>query len=181
MGIGYRSFDLHILDVKWYESVREGQRPSIKEAQNGFVVVDARRLWTNHEDTFVFPEQCDQVFYYPMHGDGNWMYVIDVAPRAARVVEPTNNLEPMNEVDRILDAADEHSDEGGSAMGDDSNAKISMSSESSSSDLGFLESSDVGEADLYVLDDETSSQSTIGFTLEVVVDIEPQNVHIDIL
>ena len=109
------------------------------------------------------------------------MYVIEFAPRAIGVVEHANSLEPMNEVDRILDAADEHSDESGSSTEDDSNAKISTSSESSSSDLGFLESSDVGEADLDVLDDETSSQSTIGLTLEVVLDIEPEDVHTDIL
>ena len=36
LAIGYRSFELYILDVKWYQSVMTGgQRPSIKVAQNG--------------------------------------------------------------------------------------------------------------------------------------------------
>ena len=61
IGIGFRSFEIHILDVKWYAAVTEGPRPSIKVAQNGFVVVDSTRLWTNQSDTFVFPDQCDQV------------------------------------------------------------------------------------------------------------------------
>ena len=71
MAIGYRSFELYILDVKWYQVVIGRPRPSIKVAQNGFVVVESRRLWLNPTDTFVFPGQCDQVFYHPMHGDEN--------------------------------------------------------------------------------------------------------------
>lgn len=61
LAVSYRSFEIHILDVKWYEVVKGGHRPSIKVAQNGFVVVDSKRLWTNRTDTFVFPDQCDQV------------------------------------------------------------------------------------------------------------------------
>ena len=65
LAIGYRSFELYILDVTCYQSVTGGQRPSIKVAQNGFVVVDSRRLWLDRRDTFVFFYQCDQVFYHP--------------------------------------------------------------------------------------------------------------------
>ena len=61
LGVSYRSFEIHILDVAWYEVVKGGHRPSIKVAHNGFVVVDTKQLWTNRSDTFVFPDQCDQV------------------------------------------------------------------------------------------------------------------------
>ena len=61
LGVSYCSFELHILDVAWYKVVKGGHRPSMKVAQNGFVVVDSKRLWTNRSDTFVFPDQCDQV------------------------------------------------------------------------------------------------------------------------
>ena len=61
--IGYRSFELNILDVKWYQFVKGGQRPPIKVAQNGFVVGDSTHIWSNRSDTFVFPDQCDQVTY----------------------------------------------------------------------------------------------------------------------
>ena len=82
LAIGYCSFELYILNVKLYQAVIRGPRPSIKLAQNGFVVVNSRRLWSNCTDTFVFLDQCDQVFYHPVHGDQNWLYVIDVAPCA---------------------------------------------------------------------------------------------------
>ncbi len=36
IGIGFRSFEIHILDVKWYAAVTQGQRPSIKVAQEWF-------------------------------------------------------------------------------------------------------------------------------------------------
>ena len=61
LGVSYRSFELHILDVAWCKVVKGGRRPSMNVAQNGFVVVDNKQLWTNHSDTFVFPNQCDQV------------------------------------------------------------------------------------------------------------------------
>ena len=77
-----------------------GQRPSIKVAQNGFVVVDSRRLWLDCKDTFVFSDQCDQVFYHPVHGDINWLYVIDVTPRTTRVFDHANALTSMDETDR---------------------------------------------------------------------------------
>ena len=59
--VPYRSFEVHILDVAWYKVAKGGHRPSMKVAQNGFVVVDSKRLWTNRSDTFVFPNQCNQV------------------------------------------------------------------------------------------------------------------------
>ena len=45
-----------------------------------------------------------QEFYCPMHGDSNWKYVIDVAPRVARVLQATQDLTSMDEVNRIVDA-----------------------------------------------------------------------------
>ena len=72
-------------------------RPSIKVAQNGFVVVDSRRLWLNPTNNFVFLDQCDQEFYHPVHGDENWLYVIDVAPHATPIFENANTLTTMDE------------------------------------------------------------------------------------
>ena len=44
LAIGYFYFELLILDVKWYQVVTRGPRPSIKVAQNGLVVVESRCL-----------------------------------------------------------------------------------------------------------------------------------------
>ena len=70
-------------------------------AQNGFVVVDSRHLWLNLTNTFVFLDQCDQVFYHPMHGDENWLYVIDVAPHATPIFENANMLTAMDETKEV--------------------------------------------------------------------------------
>ena len=88
--------------MKWYQAVTEGPRPSIKVAQNGFVVVDSRRLCSNRIDTFVFLDQCDQIFYHLVHGDQNWLYVVDVAPCATQVFDNANILTPINETNIIL-------------------------------------------------------------------------------
>ena len=55
-----------------------------------------------------------QIFYYPMHGHTNWLYVIDVAPRAVRVLQDTQELSSIDEVNRVLDTADQIFEEGGS-------------------------------------------------------------------
>ena len=48
-------------------------------------------------------DQCDQVFYHPVHGDQNWLYVVDVAPRAAtQVFDNANILTPMDETNLRL-------------------------------------------------------------------------------
>ncbi|MCO5605371.1 hypothetical protein L7F22_059554 [Adiantum nelumboides] len=50
-----------------------------------------------------------------MHGDTNWKYVIDVAPRATRVLQSTQELSTIDDVNRILnDNDDDTSEEGGS-------------------------------------------------------------------
>ena len=60
--------------------------------QSGFVVVESRCLWLNPIDTFVFPYQCDRVFYHLVHGDENWLYVIDVAPCSTPIFDNANTL-----------------------------------------------------------------------------------------
>ena len=42
--ISYHFFEIHIVDVTWYEVVKGGHQPFIKVAHNGFVVVDSRQL-----------------------------------------------------------------------------------------------------------------------------------------
>ncbi|MCO5580258.1 hypothetical protein L7F22_034124 [Adiantum nelumboides] len=160
-------------------SVTGGQRPSIKVAQNGFVVVDSTRLWTNQDDTFVFPNQCDQVFYYPMHGDTNWKYVIDVAPRATRVLQSTQELSTIDDVNRILnDNDDDTSEEGGSF----SDAKLEYSSTSTDGSASEPENSFLNAFELVTNTDEidTFSHSSTGLNLEIVLEIDHEDLYADI-
>ncbi|MCO5603700.1 hypothetical protein L7F22_057851 [Adiantum nelumboides] len=177
---GFRSFDIHILDVKWYATVTGGQRPSIKVAQNGFVVVDSIRLWTNQDDTFVFPNQRDQVFYYPMHGDTNWKYVIDVAPRATRVLQSTQELSTIDDVNRILDDNDDDTFEKGGSF---SNAKLEYSSTSTDGSASESKNSFLNAFELDTNTDEidTFSHSSIGLNLEIVLEIDHEDLYADII
>ncbi|MCO5614782.1 hypothetical protein L7F22_069066 [Adiantum nelumboides] len=68
-----------------------------------------------------------KVFYYPMHGDTNWKYVIDVAPRATRVLQSTQELSTIDDVNRILDDNDDDTSEEGGSF---SEAKLEYSSTS---------------------------------------------------
>ncbi|MCO5572529.1 hypothetical protein L7F22_026284 [Adiantum nelumboides] len=156
-----------------------GQRPSIKVAQNGFVVVDSTRLWTNQDDTFVFPNQCDQVFYYPMHGDTNWKYVIDVAPRATRVLQSTQELSTIDDVNRILDDNDDDTSEEGGSFSD---AKLEYSSTSTDGSASKPENSFLNAFELDTNTDEidTFSHSSIGLNLEIVLEINHEDLYADI-
>ena len=93
--------------MKWYQAVTGGPRPSIKMAQNGFGVVELRNLRSNCTDTFVFLDQCNQIFYHPIHGDQNWLYVIDVAPCSTRDFDNANILTPINETNISFGMLDE--------------------------------------------------------------------------
>ncbi|MCO5584218.1 hypothetical protein L7F22_038142 [Adiantum nelumboides] len=162
-----------------WEAVTGGQRPSIKVAQNGFVVVDSTRLWTNQDDTFVFPNQCDQVFYYPMHGDTNWKYVIDVAPRATRVLQSTQELSTIDDVNRILDDNDDDTSEEGGSFSD---AKLEYSSTSTDGSASEPENSFLNAFELDTNTDEidTFSHSSIGLNLEIVLEIDHEDLYADI-
>ncbi|MCO5560358.1 hypothetical protein L7F22_013972 [Adiantum nelumboides] len=162
-----------------WRAVTGGQRPSIKVAQNGFVVVDSTRLWTNQDDTFVFPNQCDQVFYYPMHGDTNWKYVIDVAPRATRVLQSTQELSTIDDVNRILDDNDDDTSEEGGSFSD---AKLEYSSTSTDGSASEPENSFLNAFELDTNTDEidTFSHSSIGLNLEIVLEIDHEDLYADI-
>ena len=51
-----------------------------------------------------------QVFNHSYHGDSNWKYVIDVAPRFARVLQEIDELSSIDdEPSRLLDDHDDES------------------------------------------------------------------------
>ncbi|MCO5577427.1 hypothetical protein L7F22_031259 [Adiantum nelumboides] len=166
-------------DARDTTTVTGGQRPSIKVAQNGFVVVDSTRLWKNQDDTFVFPNQCDQVFYYPMHGDTNWKYVIDVAPHATRVLQSTQELSTIDDVNRILDDNDDDTFEEGGSFSD---AELEYSSTSTDGSAFESENSFLNAFELDTNTDEidTFSHTSIGLNLEIVLKIDHEDLYADI-
>ena len=142
--------------------------------------MESRRLWLDRRDTFVFPDQCDQVFYHPVHGDLNWLYVIDVTPRTTRFFDHANALTLMDETDRSTrDHEGRDFEEDTVASEEDYNDLSSTDSDSLSSS-GFSDLNNIPE-DINVadVDEETTSQSTIGLDLEVNLEIDAEHMYAD--
>lgn len=60
--VNYRRFSMFLLDVKWFKVVKTGRGATVRRDQSGFYAIDSKVVWTNKEDTFVFPHQCEQVY-----------------------------------------------------------------------------------------------------------------------
>ncbi|MCO5560003.1 hypothetical protein L7F22_013608 [Adiantum nelumboides] len=89
-----------------------------------------------------------------MHGDTNWKYVIDVAHRATRVLQSTQELSTIDDVNRILDDNDDDtSKEGGSF----SNAELEYSSTSTD---GLASESENNFLNAFELDTNTDEIDT---------------------
>ncbi|MCO5549938.1 hypothetical protein L7F22_003415 [Adiantum nelumboides] len=164
--------------------------PLIEELQDlwtGIKVVDNSRkgrrkvfnarailMWTMHD----YPGYGD-VFYYPMHGDTNWKYVIDVAPRATRVLQSTQELSTIDDVNRILDDNDDDTSEEGGSFSD---AKLEYSSTSTDGLAFEPENSFLNafELDTNTDDIDTFSHSSIGLNLEIVLEIDHEDLYADI-
>ena len=74
-----------------------------------------------------------QVFYYPMHGQSNWMYVIDVAPRTHQVLQDMDDLTSIDEINRILHDVDVSSTKEGLSIEEEISYYNSASTDGSSS------------------------------------------------
>ncbi|MCO5571205.1 hypothetical protein L7F22_024940 [Adiantum nelumboides] len=176
--IGHLILSLLIPGKKKIKDMSVYLAPLIEELQDlwtGIKVVDNSRkgrrkvfnarailMWTMHD----YPGYGD-VFYYPMHGDTNWKYVIDVAPRATQVLQYTQELSTIDDVNRILDDNDDDtSEEGGSFL----DAKLDYSSTSTASEF---ENSFLNAFELDTDTDEinTFSHSSIGLNLEIVLEM----------
>ncbi|MCO5574600.1 hypothetical protein L7F22_028388 [Adiantum nelumboides] len=77
----YRSFTILIFDVQWFKVIMEGPNATVRRDVSGFIEVDSTKPWSDLRDTFVLPEHCKQVIFYPKPSDERWWYVIEVAPR----------------------------------------------------------------------------------------------------
>lgn len=62
--VGFRQFSFFIFDVKWFKVVCNGPNATVRKDESGYFAIDSTRLWTDQSDTFVFPQQCEQVHMY---------------------------------------------------------------------------------------------------------------------
>ena len=115
-----------------------------------------------------------------MHGDSNWKYVIDVAPRAAaRVLQAAQDLTSIDEVNRIVDAVEDHQ----GSTGHDETFNYSSTSTDGSSTSDYDSESrlmDTLELDTNADDIDTISHSTIGINPEMFLEIDHDDLYADI-
>ena len=95
-----------------------------------------------------------------MDEHNHWLYVIDVAPPTARMVQETQDLTFLEDFDRVID---EDTDDNISSGDSDKIDYASTSNSSSSTDLDLHESPfKTFDTDVDKSDDNTTSCSTIG-------------------
>jgi hypothetical protein len=90
----FNSFKLVLFDVKWYVlqmHVRNEERTVIQHA-NGFLMIKTTVFERVH-DLYVFPSQCEHVFYSNVPGERDWSFVVRYDPRGShcKCVEPAHN------------------------------------------------------------------------------------------
>ncbi|MCO5552131.1 hypothetical protein L7F22_005641 [Adiantum nelumboides] len=78
------------LQASFGEEIMEGPNATVRRDVSGFIEVDSTKPWSDLRDTFVLPEHCEQVIFYPKPSDERWWYVIEVAPRGAQIYENYN-------------------------------------------------------------------------------------------
>ena len=110
-----------------------------------------------------------------MDEQNHWLYVIDVARRAARMVQETQDLTQLEDFDRVIDE-----DTNDDLSSSDSN-KIDYASTSNSSSSIDLDSHELSfktfDTNVDKSDDDTTSRSTIGLNLKAAMEIDPEDMH----
>ena len=121
-----------------------------------------------------------------MHGQSNWMYVIDVAPRTHRVLQDLDDLTSIDEINRILHDVYEIFEEKGSSIEEEISYYNSTSTNGSSSSeskaksvflkMGYENTILVNHDNLL----DTISHNTTGIHLEVVLEIDHYDLYADV-
>jgi hypothetical protein len=78
----FHSFKIVLFEVKWYKLWMHERDPEriVIEHDNGFTMVTTRAFEPGTEP-YVFPSQCEQVFYSQVPGKADWSYVVRYDPR----------------------------------------------------------------------------------------------------
>jgi hypothetical protein len=99
----FNSFKLVLFDLKWYRlrmHERDEERNVIQHA-NGFTNIKTMMFERGH-DRYVFPRQCEQVFYSNVPSERHWSFVVRYDPRG-RPITYTH----LQEEDDIEDQEDD--------------------------------------------------------------------------
>ena len=117
----FNSFKLVLFDVKWYRlrmHERDEERTVIQHA-NIFSMIKTTLFERGH-DRYVFPSQCEQVFYSNVPSEMDWSFVVRYDPRG-RPIKYTHLQEEDDIDDQEYDSTDQTKteDHGGSTDEED--------------------------------------------------------------
>jgi hypothetical protein len=82
----FNSFKLVLFDVKWYrlQMHEHDEERTVTQHANKFLMIKTMMFEIGH-DRYVFPSQCEQVFYSNVPGERDWSFVVRYDPRGRPV------------------------------------------------------------------------------------------------
>jgi hypothetical protein len=104
----FNSFKLVLFDVKWYRlrmHEHDEERTVIQHA-NGFSMIKTT-VFEKTNDRYVFPSQCEQVFYSKVPGKRDWSFVVRYDPRGRPVKYTIDEEDDIEEEDDVLELEQE--------------------------------------------------------------------------
>jgi hypothetical protein len=99
----FNSFKLVLFDVKWYrlQMHEHDEERTIIQHANGFPMIKTT-VFEKENDRYVFPSQCEQVFYSKVPGKRDWSFVVRYDPRGRPVkyiVDEEDDIEEEDDVE----------------------------------------------------------------------------------
>jgi hypothetical protein len=104
----FNFFKLVLFDVKWYRlrmHEHDEERTIIQNA-NGFPMIKTT-VFEKTNDRYVFPSQCEQVFYSKVPGKRDWSFVVRYDPRGRPVKYTIDEEDDIEEEDDVLELEQE--------------------------------------------------------------------------
>jgi hypothetical protein len=75
-----------MFDVKWYrlQMHERDEERNIIQHDNGFLMIK-KMVFERGHDRYVFPSQCDQIFYSNVPCERDWSFVVRYDPRGRTI------------------------------------------------------------------------------------------------
>ena len=97
--VDFSYFQCVIFKCKWWDTF---DRNNVKEDRNSrWIYINSRNMWDEAKEPYVFPKDCNQVFFYLDVLDRDWWFVLRYNPRSKQISE--NNVIMPSEEDNYGD------------------------------------------------------------------------------
>jgi len=106
----FKSFKVVLFNAILFRNIVAGNHPTTYMHENGFCIIDHTRF-EQTDEPYVFPDQCEQIFL--CHHPTKWSksFVIEYNPRSVRVLQRSNDDQPIPEKMSSDGSSDEEVDE----------------------------------------------------------------------